>query len=275
MKITILGYGTFGSAIASRLVLKGHDILVNEVMGSEVILVATPSAKVVEALLERKEGINTQRIIICSKGFSKDGDFLSDALKKEFPDNQIYFLYGPTLADGLVRGDLSAMVLAGGEGKEILKDQIESENLIIELSDDVIGVQVGSTMKNVITIFLGIIEGAGHGENTRAYVFTKGLEEIKEMGVALGAQSDTFMGLTCVGDISLISTNRLLGVEIGKGEKLEDIMSRVKHTQEGMSTIKNFKMISEKIGVDLPFARILYSIIFEGASIDEAIKKIR
>ncbi|HAE36309.1 MAG: Glycerol-3-phosphate dehydrogenase [NAD(P)+] [Candidatus Nomurabacteria bacterium GW2011_GWF2_35_66] len=274
MKISILGYGTFGQAIATRLIINEHEILINEVKGSDMILVATPSYRVKEALLEHKDFIINQKIIICSKGFNKDGDLISTVLEKEFPHNSIYFLYGPTLAEGLINGDLSAMVLAGGAGKEEIKKQIESQNLKIELSNDVVGVQIGAAMKNVVTIFVGIAEGASYGQNTQAYIFTKGLQEIQKLGVSLGAEPNTFMGLTCSGDLSLRSRNRLLGIEIGKGRKIEDILAKKKYMLEGLATIKNHKNISSKLGVELPFVDILFSIIFEGASIEKGIRKI-
>lgn len=274
MKISILGYGTFGSAIATCLKINKHEILIDEVIGSDVILVSTPSFRVKEALIAHRGDIINQKIIICSKGFSEDGDLISTVLEKEFPDNSIYFLYGPTLAEGLVNGDLSAMVLAGGDGKEEVKKQIESENLKIELSDDVVGVQIGVAMKNVVTIFVGIAEGASYGQNTQAYIFTKGLQEIQKLGVSLGAEPNTFLGLTCSGDLSLRSRNRLLGIEIGKGRKVEDILVKEKYTLEGLSTIKNHKIISKKLGIELPFVDILFSIIYEDLSVEDAIRKI-
>ena len=274
MKISILGYGTFGQAIATRLIINEHEILINEVKGSDMILVATPSYRVKEALLEHKDFIINQKIIICSKGFNKDGDLISTVLEKEFPHNSIYFLYGPTLAEGLINGDLSAMVLAGGSSKEEVKKQIESQNLKIELSDDVVGVQIGAAMKNVVTIFVGIAEGASYGQNTQAYIFTKGLQEIQKLGVSLGAEPNTFIGLTCSGDLSLRSRNRLLGIEIGKGRKIENIVAKKKYMLEGLATIKNHKNISSKLGVELPFVDILFSIIFEGYSVEEGIRRI-
>ncbi|HAQ03149.1 hypothetical protein A2467_02680 [Candidatus Nomurabacteria bacterium RIFOXYC2_FULL_36_8] len=274
MKISILGYGTFGQAIATRLIINGHEILINEVKGSDMILVATPSYRVKEALLEHKDFIINQKIIICSKGFNEDGDLISTVLGKEFPHNSIYFLYGPTLAEGLINGDLSAMVLAGGSSKEEVKKQIESQNLKIELSDDVVGVQIGAAMKNVVTIFVGIAEGASYGQNTQAYIFTKGLQEIQKLGVSLGAEPNTFIGLTCSGDLSLRSRNRLLGIEIGKGRKIENIVAKKKYMLEGLATIKNHKNISSKLGVELPFVDILFSIIFEGYSVEEGIRRI-
>lgn len=274
MKITILGHGIFGSAIATHLSRLGHEIEIDKIDDSKLIFVCVPSFAVLSVLKSNKDDIKDQKIIICSKGFNDDGRLLSDAIKEELPDKKIFFLYGPTIAEEVRQGILSGIVLAGGDGKEEIKKVIESDTLIIELTDDIVGVQVGAAMKNVITIFVGILEGAGCGQNTQAYVFTKGLKEIQRLGVALGADPCTFIGLTCLGDLTLRSRNRLLGVGLGKGRKLEDIVAEMKYTQEGIATIKNSKIISKNIGVELPFVDTLYSIIYEDLSIEEGIRNI-
>lgn len=274
MKIAILGHGVFGGAIDAHLKRLGHQIEIDTCSNSELIFVCVPSFAVVSVLKNNKENIKNQKIIICSKGFSDDGKLLSDALKEEFSGNEIFFLYGPTIAEEIKDEVLSGIVLAGGEGKEYIKKAIESKNLIVELTDDIIGVQVGAAMKNVITIFVGILEGSGYGQNTQAYIFTKGIIETQKFGVALGAEPCTFIGLTCLGDLTLRSRNRLLGIGIGKGRKLEDIITEMKYTQEGITTIKNSKIISKSIGMELPFVNTLYSIIYDGLSIEEGIRKI-
>jgi glycerol-3-phosphate dehydrogenase (NAD(P)+) len=274
MKITILGHGVFGSAVAVHLSNLGHEIEVDKINYSKLVFVCVPSFAVVSVLKNNKESIKDQKIIICSKGFSDDGRLLSDALKEEFPNNGIFFMYGPTIAEELKNGMISGIVLAGGNGKEEIKKAIESENLIVETTDDIVGVQVGASMKNVITIFVGIAEGAGYGQNTQAYIFTKGLRETQKLGVALGADPFTFIGLSCLGDLTLRSRNRLLGVGIGKGRKLEDIIAEMKYTQEGIATIKNSKIISKRIGLPLPFVDTLYSIIYENLSVEEGIRNI-
>ena len=137
MKITIFGHGTFGSAIASRLILNKHTIIKEKIKDSDTILVSVPSYAVTGVLLSHKNEITNQKIIICSKGFDKDGGLFSTVLHREFPDNKIYFLYGPTLAEELRNGVFSVMVLAGGEGKEDLKKEIELEELKIQLSEDI------------------------------------------------------------------------------------------------------------------------------------------
>lgn len=273
MKISILGYGTFGSAIGSRLVLNGHDIIKEEIKDSDAILIAVPSCAVSDVLTSHKNEILNQKIIICSKGFDKDGELFSKFLYREFPNNQIYFLYGPTLADELRRGVFSVMVLAGGEGKEELKKQIELEDLRIQLSDDIVGVQVGSALKNTVGIFIGLVEGAGFGENTQGFIYSKGLQEIQKIGIYLGAKPDTFLGFTCAGDLYVRSRSRILGVEIGKGRSFEEVSKEMVYPKEGIASLKNIlKMKNDTL--DLSFFKLIYSVVFENMPVKEAVKKL-
>jgi glycerol-3-phosphate dehydrogenase (NAD(P)+) len=271
MKISILGYGAFGSALGNILALKGHYIYKEEIKDSDMILVAVPSFAVIDVLLLHKSEITNQKIIICSKGFDKNGELFSKVLEKEFPNDRVYFLYGPALADELKDGVFTVMVLAGGEGKEELKKQIEGENLFIELSNDIVGVQVGAALKNTVGIFVGLVEGAGFGQNTQAFVYSKGLQEIKKIGVYLGANQDTFLGLTCVGDLFLRSRNRILGIEIGKGKTYEEVTKGTIYPKEGIDTLNNILKIKN---IDLSYFKLIHSIIFEKMSVEEAIKKL-
>jgi len=274
MKISVLGHGVFGGAMNVYLSKIGHHVVIDKIEDSDLIFVCVPSFAVVSVLLKFKDEIINKKVIICSKGFSDDGKLISESLREKIPNIDVYFFYGPTIAEEIKKGVLSGVVVAGGEGKSEIKKLIESDNLIVELSDDIIGVQVGAAMKNVITIFVGIAEGASYGQNTQAYIFTKGLQEIQKLGLYLGAEPCTFIGLTCLGDLTLRSRNRLLGVEIGKGRLVEDVVAEMKYTQEGIATIKNAKMISKNIGIALPFVDTLASIISRDISIDEGIRKI-
>jgi len=273
MKISILGYGIFGSAIASRLSLNGHTIIKEEIGDSDAILVAVPSYAVTDVLLSHKSEITNQRIIICSKGFDKNGGLFSVILKREFPNNKIYFLYGPTLAEELQNGVFSIMILAGEEDKEELKKQIELENLKIELSEDIVGVQVGSALKNTVGVFVGLAEGAGFGENTQAFIYSKGLQEIQKIGIYLGAKPNTFLGPTCAGDLFVRSRSRILGIEIGKGRTFEEVSKEMTYPKEGIASLKNvLKMNNDEI--DLNFFRLIDSVIFENMKVEEAIRKL-
>ncbi len=275
MKISILGHGVFGSAIASRLVLNKHTIIKEKIKDSDAILVSVPSYAVVGVLTSHKDEITDQRIIICSKGFDKDGGLFSYALEKEFPNNKIYFLYGPTLAEELRAGVFSVMVLAGGEGKEKLKEEIELENLRIQLSEDIVGVQVGAALKNTVGIFVGLVEGAGYGENTQGFVYSKGLQEIQKIGIYMGAKPETFLGFTCAGDLFLRSRSRMLGIEIGKGRSFDEVSKEMTYPKEGISSLNNIlKMANTLEGVDLRFFRLIHAVVFEGMSVHDAVRKL-
>ena len=126
MRITILGEGIFGSTMASCFSKRGHVVVFNEADSSDVIFVCVTSNMVLPSLLKLQKEITDQKIIICSKGFAGDGRLISEALKKFFK-NDIFFLYGPTLADELTKGVPSGMVFAGGAGKDALKKEIESD----------------------------------------------------------------------------------------------------------------------------------------------------
>lgn len=275
MKISILGYGVFGSAIASRLVLNGHIIIKEKIKDSEIILVSVPSYAVTGVLMSHKNEITNQKIIICSKGFEKDGGLFSDTLSREFPNNQIYFLYGPTLAEELRQGIFSVMVLAGGEGKDYLKKEIELTDLRIQLSEDIIGVQVSSALKNTVGIFVGLVEGAGYGENTQGFIYSKGLQEIQKIGVHLGAKPETFLGFTCAGDLFLRSRSRLLGIEIGRGRAFDEVAREMTYPKEGISSLNNIlKMESSLEGIDIGFFKLIHAVVFGGMSVEEAVKRL-
>ena len=273
MKITVLGNGIFGSAMASYLSKKRHEVVFDMIDNSEIIFVCSTSNLVLSSLLKLQKEMTNQKIIICSKGFAEEGKLISEVLKGNFK-NEIFFLYGPTLAEELEKGVPSSMVLAGGNGKEEIKKQIESKNLRVELSDDVIGVEISATLKNVMALFIGIAQGAGYGQNTAAFVFTKAVQEVKNIGLALGGKVETFLGLTCVGDLFLSSRNRLFGIELGKGRKLDEISSKTGHTPAGIFDLKNAQRMVKKLDIKAPIIESLYKIVFENCPVRDTIKEI-
>jgi len=166
------------------------------------------------------------------------------------------------------------MVLAGGPGKGELKKEIESKDLYIQLSEDIIGVQVGSALKNTVGIFVGLVEGAGYGENTQGFVYSMGLQKIQKIGVYMGAMPETFLGFTCAGDLFLRSRSRLLGIEIGKGRPFEEVSKEMTYPKEGISFLKNILKMEGNIGVDLEFFKLIQQVVFEGMTVGDSIKKL-
>lgn len=314
MRITILGGGSWGTALAIHLAKKQHKVKVWEFVreqatemqelricrllpevklpenifvsselggalaGSELIIIAVPSDKVESTLSAARQFIQQQPIIIASKGFAREGRLLSEVVK-EYCGGNIYCLYGPTHAEEVCKGLFSGIVLAGEKGKAKLKRQMESNELKVELSNDVIGVQVAAALKNVVAVLVGMIEGKGLGDNARAYVMTKGLQEIQQLGLAMGAKKETFYGLAGLGDLivtcgSRHSRNFYVGREVGKGRKLDEVLAEMRMVAEGVTTTKIVPALCQKFNVQLPLLQGVYAVLWEGKDLQDILQAL-
>lgn len=314
MKISILGGGSWGTALAVQLAKNKHQVKVWEffeeqarkmqvervcpllpevklpenifvsskmeevVSGSKLVLIVVPSDKVEVTINQAAKFLESQPIIICSKGFASNSRLLSEVVKEKVK-GEVYCLYGPTHAEEVGWGKLTGIVLAGGKGKVKLKKALESDNFKIELSKDIVGVQVAAALKNIIAIFIGLLDGLGEGDNAKAYIMTKGLEEIKQVGLAWGAKKETFYGLTGMGDLIVTCTskhsrNRHVGEQIGKGRKLSEVLAEMKMVAEGVTNLKEAINLQDKFNLKLPLISGLYAILFEGKDAREVLKEI-
>lgn len=303
MNISILGGGSWGTALAIHLAGKGHSVKIWEFVSAraeimqmkrvcpflpgiklprkifvsgemkevlttmDVVLIAVPSHTVEATLKAARPFFGSCDLVICSKGFA-DGKLLSD-VARSFTNGNVYCLYGPTHAEEVSSGEFSGLVLAGPGRKEIYKTAFESEMLKIDLSDDLIGVQVSAALKNVVALFVGVVDGMELGDNAKAYVITKGLDEIRQIGLAMGAQEKTFQGLAGIGDLivtcfSKHSRNRYLGVQLGKGRKLNDALAEMKMVAEGVNAVKEAVKLGKKHKLKLPLIQGLHDIVFKG-----------
>lgn len=303
MNITILGGGSWGTALAVHLAKKKHQIKLWEFFDqqaqqmqetrecpllpgvqlpgnitissdmaftledTEQVLIVVPSDKVESTLEKAKIHLKSQPLILCSKGFASGNRLISEIVHEKIV-NPLFFLYGPTHAEEVGRGLLSGIVLAGGEGKEKLKQEFESEFLKVELSDDIIGVQVAAALKNIVALAVGIASGLGMGDNAKAFIITKGYAEIRQVGMAWGAKDETFHGLAGIGDIIVTclsehSRNFRVGRELGKGRKLADIMAEMKMVAEGVTTVQVIPVLKKKFGLELPLLTAVYGIVHE------------
>ncbi|MDP3734308.1 MAG: NAD(P)H-dependent glycerol-3-phosphate dehydrogenase [Nanoarchaeota archaeon] len=314
MNIAILGGGSWGTALAVHVAKKGHSVKIWEFLkeqadtmqqkrichllpevklspkifvsaemrevltNPDLVLVVVPSDKVEKTIDNARHFLGSQPIIICSKGFAEGGRLLSDVVTEKV-SGPVYGLYGPTHAEEVCKGLFSGIVLAGGDGKEKLKKELESTTLKIDLSDDLIGVQVCAALKNILAVFVGILDGKNLGDNAKAYVMTKGLAEIKQIGLRWGAEEKTFDGLAGMGDVIVTCTskhsrNRHVGQEIGKGRKLDDVIAEMKMVAEGITAVKNAYLLEKKFGLQLPLITGIYQILFEGKSVDDVLKNL-
>ncbi len=214
-------------------------------------------------------------IVICSKGIdAKTGGFMSEIVGQHLPHSPIGVLSGPTFAPEVVRGQPTAVVIAFKDElfARDIGESIGSMRFRPYTSTDVIGVQVGGALKNVIAIAAGIIIGKGFGENARAALVTRGLAEMTRFATALGGKQETLRGLSGMGDLMLTagstqSRNMSLGVALGRGDMLEKIMS-VRHTvAEGVATSSATLIRAGRHNVEMPITEAVHKILHKGGDI--------
>jgi glycerol-3-phosphate dehydrogenase (NAD(P)+) len=213
-------------------------------------------------------------IVNASKGIETEtlkpiADVLKDTLPSAFHD-RLCFLSGPSFAKEVAKKMPTAVALASYDpevGKQVQR-LLSSLYFRVYTNSDVIGVELGGSVKNVIAIAAGVLEGLGFGHNTMAALITRGLAEMSRLGEAMGANPATFSGLAGMGDLVLtctgdLSRNRTLGVRLGKGERFEDIMKGLSTVAEGVKTAKATRELARKHGVEMPVVDEVYRIIYE------------
>lgn len=247
----------------------------------EMIIVAVPS-HTVRKVLEGIRGKTKGKIIVnLSKGIEEDtllrmSQVIHQVLKH--PYDMIVTLHGPSHAEEVAREVPTCVVAASisEEAARLVQEQFISTYFRVYRTTDIIGVEIGGAIKNVIAIAAGICDGLSLGDNSKAALITRGLFEITRMGVKLGAREQTFAGLSGVGDLivtcnSKYSRNRYVGEEIGRGRKLREILGGMTMVAEGVRTCHTVHQMSRKYGVEMPISEQVYKILFEDKSPREAL----
>lgn len=220
--------------------------------------------------------------VICSKGIEQGScALMTDVLADVLPGVPVMALSGPTFAIEVAKGLPTAVTLAGTD--EALRAKVAAALATPGFrpyeSDDLVGAEVGGAVKNVLAIACGIVEGLDLGENARAALITRGLEEIAVLAEALGGKRLTLMGLSGMGDLiltasSMKSRNFSLGAAIGQGKKAEDILAGRSAVTEGVHTAKALMELADKLGLEMPIARTVDAILNHGADLHAAIEKL-
>jgi glycerol-3-phosphate dehydrogenase (NAD(P)+) len=224
-------------------------------------------------------------IVSASKGIEIDTLMsLSDVFRQTLPakfHNRLCFLSGPSFAREVALKMPTAVALASydPEAGSLIQQLMSTPYFRVYTNADVIGVELGGSIKNVIAIAAGVLEGLGFGYNTMAALLTRGLAEMTRLGIALGADPRTFSGLAGMGDLVLtctggLSRNRTLGVRLGKGEKLDDILKGAKTVAEGVKTAKAARELARKNGIEMPIVEEMYKILYEGKDPRQATKDL-
>lgn len=242
------------------------------VTDASIVVLAVPT-QYFRATLRRFTGLipACARIVSVAKGLDSETlDRMSRVAEMEWERESVAALSGPSLADEVAHGLPTAVVIASThtEQARALQAVFRTARLRVYTSDDVIGVELGGALKNVIALAVGASDGLGFGSNTRAALITRGLAEITRLGVALGAHPGTFAGLSGLGDLivtctSPLSRNHRVGERLGRGEKLADILSGMKQVAEGVPNSRTALRLAQSVQVDTPIIRAVNAVLFD------------
>lgn len=253
------------------------------VIGADFWVFATPSHALRHAA-ERVAGhIHPELIVVSvSKGIENGTLFtstqvLADVLK-DLPRSRIGVLYGPSHAEEVAAGVPTTVVAAANSPRvaQAIQDVFMTKRLRVYANNDVVGVEIAGSVKNVMAIAAGMAEGVGYGDNAKAALITRGIAEIRRLGVAVGANPTTFSGLAGIGDLvvtcmSKHSRNRFLGEEIGRGKTLDEVLDQMQMVAEGVRTTQSVHELAQRHGIEMPITAAVYEILFEGKRPSDAV----
>lgn len=253
------------------------------VQEASLIVLAVPS-HFLRGVLAGIKGEDFSRSIILSAAKGIENETLmrmSEVIRDVLGKSNIAVLSGPTISYEVARG-IPTTCVASSENlrlAEEIQDVFRGERFRVYTSTDIVGVELGGALKNVIAIACGISDGLGFGANTKAAILTRGLVEISRLGQAQGARPETFAGLSGLGDLvtTCISThgrNRWVGEQIGKGRKLKEILAKMEMVVEGVRTTKSAFMLAEKYNIEMPITAQIYTVLYKDKDPKVAVKEL-
>ena len=318
-KVSILGGGSWGIALSVLLHNNGHEVTVWSALPAEVemlaekhehkmlpgvkladdmkftaddseavkgqdLLVMAVASSYTRSTAHRISGLvaEGQKIVNVAKGI-EDGTLmtLSEIIEQEIPQADVAVLSGPSHAEEVGRG-VPTTIVVGAKSKataEYIQNLFMSEVFRVYISPDVLGMELGGALKNVVALAAGTADGLGYGDNTKAALITRGITEIARLGTAMGGRFETFCGLTGIGDLivtcaSVHSRNRKAGYLIGQGKTMQEAMDEVQMVVEGVYSAKAAMALAKKYNVQLPIIEQVNAVLFEGKSADQAVKEL-
>ena len=317
LKLAILGDGGWGTTLSILLYNIGHNITMwsafgeyakvldkerenrrflpgtkipngikitsnpRDIAGHDYCIIAVPCQYLRETL-KKFVGIIKNPVISVIKGIENVSlKRSSEIIREVLGDVKLAVLSGPTIAYEVIRGVPTTCVVSSDDTEFAHKLQgvFSSERFRVYRSNDIVGVELGGALKNIIAIAAGIADGMGLGVNTKAAILTRGLVEISRLGVKMGAKKETFNGLSGVGDLattcmSLHSRNRWFGEQIGKGKRTKDVLGETKMVVEGVATAKSAYELSKKLNVEMPITEQIYKVLYEGKNPQDAVSAL-
>ncbi len=259
------------------------DSLDAAVAGCSFVLIAIPSKGFRGLLQDLKPMIdNDVALFWASKGFEIDtGLLLHEVIEQELPGQRYGVISGPTFASEVARGMPAALACAGNDEAttEAFAERLRTQHFRVYTTPDIIGVELGGALKNVLAIAVGVADGLGFGANTRAALMTRGLAEIMRLGTSLGARPETLMGLAGLGDIILTCTdnqsrNRRFGLAIGEGKTVSQAEIEVGQTVEGLRAAKAIYNKARQMQLDTPIINEVYCLLYQNKNPMDAVRDL-
>ncbi len=259
------------------------DNLQEAIEGKDVLVLAVPSAFTRETAAKMSAYVKEGQIIVnVAKGIEESTLMtLSEIIEQEIPGADVAVLSGPSHAEEVGRGIPTTIVVGSRkkETAEYLQNLFMNEVFRVYTCADVLGIELGAALKNVVALAAGIADGLGYGDNTKAALITRGITEIARLGIHMGCRIETFYGLTGIGDLivtcaSMHSRNRRAGILIGQGKTMKEAMDEVKMVVEGVYSAKAGYALAQKYEVNMPIIEQVNKVLFEGASASEAVKEL-
>ncbi len=308
---TIIGNTTWGNTLASLLGKKGvavklwarngaeleklnqethsyssTDRIEEAIQGTDMVLWVVPSQRLRENVVKAKSYLTGSMLLVsAAKGLEKDsGMRMSQVMAEELaPDlrQQICVLSGPNLAREIALGLPAASVIAAEDiaVAEKARELMSSPEFLLFTTDDVVGVELGGAMKNIVALGAGMMDGLSLGDNAKAAFITWSWSEVISLGLSLGAKASTFSGLAGLGDLiatcaSTLSRNHYLGYEVAKGRSLEEVSASMSQVAEGVSTTVAVRRLTQSLGLKVPVVDLIYRVLFEGLPAAEVLPAI-
>ena len=252
------------------------------VKGKDILVLAVPSPFTRSTSHSMKEYVGEGQVIVnVAKGIEEKSLLtLSQIIEEEIPQAKVAVLSGPSHAEEVGRGIPTTIVVGAKEKTtaEWLQNIFMNEAFRVYISPDVLGIELGAALKNVVALAAGIADGLGYGDNTKAALITRGITEIARLGTAMGGRFETFCGLTGIGDLivtcaSIHSRNRRAGILIGKGYSMEEAMKEVKMVVEGVYSAKAAMALAKKYDVQIPIIEQVNAVLFDGKEAGAAVKE--
>lgn len=264
----------------SLLLISDFDAAIAHCAASDGLLIVASSVAGLRPLAQRLVGRPVPNLVWLCKGFEEGSGLLPHQIIQQVLGNDLPSgaLSGPSFAMEVARGLPGALVIASGSAglRDAIVQAVHGPQLRVYATDDVIGVEVGGAVKNILAIATGIVDGMGLGLNARAALITRGLAEITRLGVALGGRTETFMGLAGMGDLILtctgdLSRNRKVGLGLAQGKKLDAIVLELGHVAEGVRCAQAVRTLAATLQVEMPITDAVAGVLFESKSPAETV----